>query len=81
MRDIYIIGEAGAGLVKVTYRNGVPFKVEIDDLVFKETDKQLVSELFVAALMDTEKKLIEEARSKYSNKYPTINDIINYQDK
>ena len=44
-----IVAESGAGLVRIIYRDGAPYKVEIDDLVFKKTEKQLVSELFVAA--------------------------------
>ena len=46
-----IVGESGAGLVKITLNYlGKAIQVEIDDLIFKETDKQLVSDLFVAAL-------------------------------
>ena len=51
MKDILFIGEAGAGLVKVTIcSSGRAHKMEVDDLIFKETDKQLISDLFVAAL-------------------------------
>lgn len=59
---IEVIGEAGAGLVRLTY-NGFNelTKVEIDDLIFKETDKQLISDLFVAASRQATKKLSEVA--------------------
>ena len=53
--DKRFVGEAGGipGLVRITVNGaGQALKVEIDDLVFKETDKQLISDLFVAALND-----------------------------
>lgn len=62
-----IIGEAGAGLVKVIYsRNGEPLRVEIDDLIFKETDKQLVSDLFVAATKQAIEKFAKIAIETYA---------------
>ena len=51
MTNQLFTGEAGAGLVKVTIDTaGRARQVEIDDLIFKKTDKQLISDLFVAAL-------------------------------
>jgi DNA-binding protein YbaB len=47
------VGEAGAGLVKVTVDGlGFPIKVEIDPSIFSETNAVLVSDLFVAATKD-----------------------------
>ena len=57
-----VIGEAGAGLVKYTTNGyGQPLKIEIDDVIFKETDKQLISDLFCAAVSDNIKKCQETA--------------------
>jgi len=65
-----IIGEAGGipGLVRIIAdHQGHYRRVEIDDLVFKETDKDLVSALFVAALNDLTKKMQERAMEKIRN--------------
>lgn len=57
LNDARVVGEAGAGLVKITTNGiGEPISVEIDDLIFKETDKQLVSDLFCAAIRDNQQK-------------------------
>ncbi|KKN37550.1 hypothetical protein LCGC14_0762330 [marine sediment metagenome] len=61
-----IVGEAGAGLVKIVYNGlGEPLRVEIDDLIFKETDKQLVSDLFVAATKQVIEKFSKIAVETY----------------
>jgi nucleoid-associated protein EbfC len=57
-----VVGEAGAGLVKYTSNGyGQPVKIEIDDVIFKETDKQLISDLFCAAVRDNITKCQEQA--------------------
>jgi len=57
-----IIGEAGAGLVRVISDGyGRPKSVEIDDIVFRETEKRLVSDLFVAAMNDNMRRCQENA--------------------
>jgi len=64
------LGEAGGipGLVRVTINNiGLPLKVEIDDLVFKETDKELISDLFVAAMNDAYAKLDKDYQEALVN--------------
>ena len=58
-----VVGEAAAGLVKYTTNGyGVPVKVEIDDIIFKESDKKLISDLFCAAINDNINKCQENAR-------------------
>lgn len=61
---VVIVGEAGAGLVKYTTNGyGVPINIEIDDIIFKETDKKLISDLFCAAVNDNITKCQENARA------------------
>lgn len=64
MQRTTIVGEAGAGLVKVISDGfAQPVGVEIDDAIFKETDKKLVSDLFVAAMKDNLRRCQENAAS------------------
>ena len=54
------IGESGAGLIKVTGRGDFKItKVEIAPEIFKETEIQLVSDLFVAAVNNLQNKIYE----------------------
>lgn len=71
-----IVGEAGAGLVKVVYsRLGVPVRVEIDDLIFKKEDKQLISDLFVAATKQALEKFAQMlAESRRNTLYNSFGD-------
>lgn len=69
MSNDEIVGEAGGipGLVRIIgNKHGQPIRVEIDDLIFKEEDKQLISDVFVAALNDfmvkTGDRAIQELR-------------------
>ncbi len=68
-------GESGAGLVKITLNYfGKADRIEIDDLIFKKTDKELISDLFVAALNDALNKFdiaVKEQMMKiYSKRSP-----------
>jgi len=61
------IGEAGAGLVKITINiTGVVYNVEIDDLIFTKTDKQLISDLFAAAMNNAYEKADAELKLYYA---------------
>lgn len=63
-----IIGEAGAGLVRIIYTSlGVPIRVEIDDEIFTKDDKGFISDLFVAAMNDGYKKLKERLNDQIYN--------------
>lgn len=80
MKDILkksrITGEAGAGMIKlVTNGYGEPISVEIDDLVFKETEKQLISDLFCSAIRDNSRRCKENAIKVESDlRYKMIKD-------
>lgn len=68
MTDDSVVGEAGAELVKVTLdRLGRPIKFEIDDLIFQESDKQLISDLFVAAFNRAMDELTNRAVDELSS--------------
>lgn len=65
-----IVGESGGipGLVRIFCDDkGRARRVEIDDLVFQKTDKQLISDLFVSALDDMNKKIVEKQRENIRN--------------
>ena len=79
MNNEDIVGESGGipGLVRITCDSlGNPKKVEIDDLVFKETDKQLVSDLFVAALDDLNQKILEKGREQLSQNKSALKKLL-----
>jgi len=64
-------GHAGGipGLVRITIgTDSRARKVEIDDLVFKKTDKQLISDLFVAALNDAFNQLDSDLKKEMTNR-------------
>lgn len=74
-----IIGEAGGipGLVRIIADHRGNYKrVDIDDLVFQKTDKDLVSDLFVAALNDLTKKMQERALEKIRNTHKSTSNIL-----
>jgi len=78
MNDQSFTGESGAGLVKVTINTaGRASRVEIDDLIFKETDKQLISDLFIAALNNAYDKadtwIKQEAMNIYQKQLVELN--------
>lgn len=82
MKEENIVGEAGGipGLVRIICDPaGNPLKVEIDDLVFKEEDKGLVSDLFVAAINDMNDKLVKRAYEKIrrERKKYSLGDLLN----
>lgn len=74
-----VVGESGGipGLVRIIFDSaGYPKRVEIDDLVFNEADKQLISDLFVAALNDASEKLRDRARERFLRKHNKLSDIL-----
>lgn len=62
-----VIGESGAGLVKVTMngRHDVR-KVELDDSLMEE-DKELLEDLLAAAVNDAVRKIEENSKDKMSS--------------
>ncbi len=58
-----IIGEAGGGMVKIIGNGrGTISKVEIDPIIFKEQEAQLVSDLFAAACNNFKEKMEEKLK-------------------
>lgn len=80
MSEKLFTGQSGAGLVKITIdTNGQAHHVEIDDLIFVKEDKQLISDLFVAALNDAYKQVDEEFEQQYNRKNKGIKNLIPIQ--
>lgn len=64
LAKIEVVGEAGAGAVKVTMNaKHVVSRIDIDDSIMQE-DKQIVQDLIVAATNDATKKVEEITKSK-----------------
>lgn len=59
--------------------NGQAHHVEIDDLVFTKEDKQLISDLFVAALNDAYRRVDEEFERRYDKKGKGLKNLIPIQ--
>ncbi len=67
---VIVVGESGAGMVKVTVNGlGYPIKIEIDDSLFTSKDKEFVCDLLIAAVVDGLKKSDEEARKIMTEQY------------
>jgi DNA-binding YbaB/EbfC family protein len=74
IRSIEVIGESGAGLVKITINGSYNCKkINIDPNLFKEEDKEIIEDLLVAAFNDAVRKISEEKKksmSKLSHNFP-----------
>lgn len=68
LATIEVTGEAGSGAVKITMTcKNVCKRVEIDaSLLGSEDDKEMLEDLMVAALNDTQKKIDEVVQTKMS---------------
>lgn len=76
LASITVIGEAGAGAVKITMNAQHYVKdISIDDEIFKE-EKIVLQELIVAALNDAAKK-VEKEKEKLMSASNLIGDILN----
>ncbi len=66
LADMEVIGESGAGLVKITMTgNHNVRKVEIDESLMSE-DKEMLEDLFAAAVNDSVRKVQETNQDKMS---------------
>lgn len=65
LSNLRVSGEAGAGLVKVTMngRHEVN-KVDIDDEVFEDDEKDMLEDLVAAAFNDAVRKVEKESQKK-----------------
>lgn len=67
------VGEAGAGLVKITINAaGIAKKVDIDDSIFNNEDKNFISDLFCAALNDAIRKADADIRQQAAGYYGSL---------
>ncbi len=59
-----VVGESGAGLVKITITGSHEVRrVEIDDSIFKD-DKEIVEDLLAAAYNDAHRRIEEASKEK-----------------
>jgi len=62
--DITVVGESGAGLVKATANaKGVLKGLDIDPSIFNPSEKEVVEDLILAAIVDAQSKAA--ARTQY----------------
>ncbi|CAL4323122.1 YbaB/EbfC family nucleoid-associated protein [Buchnera aphidicola] len=63
-----VTGESGAGLVKITINGKYNCtKIDIDPILIKKNDKEILEDLIVAAFNDANRKINEEKKNKISN--------------
>ena len=62
--NMEVVGESGAGLVKVTVTGGHEVRrVEIDDSIFND-DKDICEDLIAAAFNDAQRRIEEQSKEK-----------------
>lgn len=65
LESLTVIGEAGAGLVRVTANaKGELRGLEIDPSIFVPSEKQVVEDLILAAIKDAQDKAVARAQSE-----------------
>ncbi|XBC37577.1 MAG: YbaB/EbfC family nucleoid-associated protein [Buchnera aphidicola (Meitanaphis elongallis)] len=71
--SIEVIGESGAGIVKVTLigTNNCK-KIEIDPILITKYDKEILEDLIVAAFNDAARRILELQKQKMSSISPDI---------
>lgn len=68
LNTIMVVGEAGAGLVKATCSAKGDLKgLDIDPSIFNGDDKEVVEDLIVAAIKDSQAKAAERAHQEMKN--------------
>ncbi|CAL4323421.1 YbaB/EbfC family nucleoid-associated protein [Buchnera aphidicola] len=79
INSITVIGESGAGLIKITLTGKHHCKkIEIDSTLFKEEEKEIIEDLIVAAFNNALVKISEERKkrlAKISQGIPLPKDI------
>ncbi|CAL4322846.1 YbaB/EbfC family nucleoid-associated protein [Buchnera aphidicola] len=64
---IEVIGESGAGLVKITLNGKNNCKnIQLNKKLFKENDQEIIEDLIIAAFNDAIRKISEEKKKKMS---------------
>lgn len=65
MHNIFVTGEAGAGLVKATCSAKGDLKsLDIDPTIFSKDDKEVVEDLIVAAVKDAQERATQRAQEE-----------------
>ncbi|CAL4324226.1 Nucleoid-associated protein YbaB [Buchnera aphidicola (Thelaxes suberi)] len=68
IENLEIIGESGAGLVKITlFGNHKCKKIEIDHSLLIKEEKEILEDLITAAFNDASRRITEEKNNRVSN--------------
>ncbi len=68
MANTEYVGKAGGGLVEITMTGqGTARKCFIDPSLLKESEKEMLEDLIVAALNDAKNKVDEESQNVFGN--------------
>ena len=66
--SIEVVGESGAGLVKVkSNAKGKIMSVAIDENILVPSEKEVIEDLIVAAIADAQRKAVEREKQEMSN--------------
>ncbi|XVN43152.1 MAG: YbaB/EbfC family nucleoid-associated protein [Candidatus Rickettsia vulgarisii] len=70
MANTEYTGKAGGGLVNITVTGrGEARKISIDSSLLKETEKEMLEDLIVAAFNDAKKKVDEDSQNSMSSAF------------
>ncbi len=74
LATLEVTGEAGGGLVKVTLTGKYAAKrVELDDSLLKDDDKDMLEDLIAAAMNDAVRKIEQLTQERYSGMTAGLN--------
>ena len=66
--NIEVLGEAGAGLVKVTATaKGQVIRIDIDNSILQPSEKEVIEDLIVAAVSDAQEKAKNKEKEEISS--------------
>ncbi len=65
LTKISVVGESGAGMVKVTANaKGIVQNVDIDSSILKPSEKEVIEDLIIAAINDAQSKASEISKTE-----------------
>ena len=65
LENVEVVGESGGGLIKATVNaKGTLKSLEIDESLFKASEKEVVEDLIVAAIRDAQEKSGDKAKEE-----------------
>ena len=77
LNEIFVTGESGAGLVKVTATaKGNLTSLEIDPSIFNPSEKEVVEDLIIAAIKDVQEKATIKSQQEIEKIIITNPDVI-----